>query len=115
MLASASAAPTDELSDADLVSRATAVFASKEAPAQRFLGVHHRLPVVVDIRCGDICPQYTVRIIHYMAEAGRACAAMGADTATVVVPKGIGTGQENFCIPHVLYSRKLYVDHPYRK
>ncbi len=108
-------ASMDPLSDSDLVSRASAVFAVKDAPPDRILGVHKGGRVVVDVRCGDVCPANTVRVVHYDIPTGPACTQIGGDSAMVAVPAGIGMVQQNFCIPHVLYQRKLYVDHPYQK
>jgi hypothetical protein len=108
-------ASTDTLSDTDLAGRATAVFSVKEPPADRLLGIHRNTRVIVDVLCGDVCPAYTVRIIRYAVDAGPACAAIGGDTASIAVPIAIGVRTQPFCIPHVLYVRKLYVDHPYQK
>lgn len=108
-------AATDALSDPQLVARVSATFAVQDGPTDRILGMHHGALVMVDIRCGDVCPAYTVRIVHYGVEPGPACAQLGGDTASVAVPRGIAIGQQDFCIPHVLYARKLYADHPYQK
>jgi hypothetical protein len=108
-------AMNDPLSDAELVGRADAMFAMKDGPADRVLGVHRGALVMVDVRCGDVCPAYTVRIIHYGVDPGPACKQIGGDIASVGVPKGIGVGLQDFCVPHVLYARKRYVDHPYQK
>lgn len=105
----------DPVSDSDLISRAEAVLASKEAPADRILGIHHGLPVLIDIRCGDVCPAYTVRILHYPGQAEAACAQTGGDIATVDVPKSITYGPEKFCIPHILFSRKRFTDKPFQR
>lgn len=103
------------VTDAQLVSVASAVMAVKEPPLDRMLGVHKGVPVIVDVRCGDVCPAYTVRIIHYTIEAGPACSKLGGDTAMIAVPAGIGVVTQNFCVPHVLYKQNLHVDHPYKK
>lgn len=108
-------ASTDALSDAALIARTNAVMGVKEAPVDRMLGVHKGAPVIVDVRCGDICPQYTVRIVHYTLDTGPACAKIGGDTAMIAVPAGIGVITQKFCIPHVLFRRKLYNDHPYQQ
>ncbi|HUO97756.1 MAG TPA: hypothetical protein VMU01_03770 [Rhizomicrobium sp.] len=113
-LAANAAASTDTLSDAELVARVNAVFSVKETTADRILGVHRGLPVIVDVRCGDVCPNYTVRIIHYGLDAGAVCTRMGGDNASIAVPAGIAVTMQPFCIPHVLFQRKLYVDHPYQ-
>lgn len=113
--ATPSSASNDELSDADLVSRASAVFNLREAPVDRVLGLHRGHRVIVDAICGDVCPDYMVRIVHYDIPGGPACAQMGADSAMITVPMAITARQENYCIPHVLYVRKLYTDRPYQK
>lgn len=103
------------LSDGDLVTRATAVQAVKEAPTDRILGLHKGVPVIVDVRCGDVCPQNTVRIIHYTIEPGPACTNLGGDTARIAVPVSIAVMTQPFCVPHVLYRQNLYTDRPYQK
>jgi hypothetical protein len=108
------AASTDALGDGDLVARANAVRSAKDGPVDRILGVHKGAQVFVDVRCSDVCPAYTVRIIHYMIGPGPGCTQLGGDVAAVAVPVGIATMNQDFCIPHVLYQRKLYVDRPYQ-
>lgn len=108
-------AATDVLNDVELVARVSAAFSAPDGPADRVLGTHRGALVLVDIRCGDVCPAYTVRVVHYGVEPGPACSQLGGDTASVAVPKGIAIGQQDFCVPHILYVRKLYVDHPYQK
>jgi hypothetical protein len=58
--------------------------------------------VVVDYICSDVCPNYTVRIIHFAVEAGSACAAVGGVEKSVVVPIGIGATPRTFCFPKVI-------------
>lgn len=108
-------AAADPVTDADLVARAAAVLAVKDAPVDRMLGSHKGVPVIVDVRCGDICPQYTVRIIHYIVPPGPDCTRLGGDTANVPVPVSIAMRPQPFCIPHVLFGKNLYLDHPYRQ
>lgn len=108
-------AGVDPVSDGDLAARASAVMAVKEPPVDRMLGNHKGVPVIVDVRCGDVCPQNTVRIIHYVVSPGPDCVKLGGDTANVMVPVSIAMRPQPFCIPHVLYGRNLYLDHPYRK
>lgn len=107
------AASTDILSDGDLVSRASSAFANKEPPADRILGIHRGQMVMLDVRCADVCPNYTVRIIHYAGAPN--CTQLGGDIVSVDVPRSITTGPEKFCVPHVLVSRRLYTDKPYQK
>jgi hypothetical protein len=115
----AAAAPafaySDNVGDTELVRRAGALFSVKEAPADRILGQHNGIAVIADIRCGGTCPANTVRILHYLTAAGPACTRMGADNAAIVVPQGIGAVAQDFCIPHILFARKLYTDRPFQK
>ncbi len=108
-------ASTDALSDADLLARASAVFSSKDSPADRILGVHRGKQVILDVVCGDVCPANTVRIIHYLAPPDAACIQAGADTVDVQVPRGIASAPQSFCIPHVLVAHKRYSDRPFQK
>ncbi len=104
----------DVLSDADLVARANAVMSVKEAPVDRLLGLHKGSAVIVDVRCAGACPQSTVRVIHYTAAPGPDCTRLGGDTASIMVPVSIAIRPQPFCIPHVLYGKQLYTDHPYQ-
>ena len=113
VIAAPAFASGDVLSDGELLSRAAAVFAVKEAPVDRILGLHKGLPIIVDVRCSDVCPNYTVRIIHYAGAAEAACAQVRGDLVSVDVPRSITVGPEKFCVPHALVQRRLYTDRPY--
>ena len=113
MATAASAA--DTLTDDQLVARATEIFAKKEGPVDSFLGVNHGARVRVLVRCGDICPAYTVRVIFYDLAEGKSCAQAGGHDMSVIVPHGIAAGPESFCIPAALFKKDLYSDHPYRQ
>ena len=108
-------ASNDVLSDSELLSRANDAFAAKEAPVDRVLGFHNGQMIIVDVRCSDVCPTNTVRIIHYAGSADAVCAQTRADLVTVDVPRSITVGPEKFCVPRVLVSRRLYTDKPYQK
>jgi hypothetical protein len=72
------------------------------------LGHHHGLPVVAEFRCGDVCPQYTVRIIHYRLPEGSGCAAAGGVEKSVAVPVAIAVMQKTFCVPKALVASGGY-------
>ena len=108
-------AANDAVSDGELIARASAVMAEQAAPADRILGLHKGVPVIVDVRCAGNCPASTLRIIRYAIDPGPACAKLNGDTATLMVPVSITSHPQSFCIPHVLYQRKLYTDRPYQK
>jgi hypothetical protein len=103
--ARADAPPT--LSDADLMAYAAKPF-DKQAMMERHvtLGLHHGVPVVADFPCSDVCPAYTVRIIHYDVPPGEACAKAGGVTQARLVPYSIAEIEQGFCVPRALADRR---------
>ncbi|PWK83508.1 hypothetical protein [Fulvimonas soli] len=72
------------------------------------LGTHHGVPVVAEFPCSDVCPQYTVRIIHYELPAGADCRSAGGVEQAVGVPVAIAMMTRTFCFPKVLVEAKLH-------
>ena len=72
---------------------------------QERLGVHHGAVVMADFPCSDVCPNYTVRIIHYLVGTEPECAAIGGVEETKLVPSGIESVPTRFCVPKVLADR----------
>lgn len=66
------------------------------------LGRNHGLPVVAEFPCSDVCPQYTVRIIHYRLPPGADCADAGGIRKSVLVPVAITVLAKDFCVPKAL-------------
>ena len=96
------------LTDADLVAFASTPFKpGNTIPSSYVLGVHHGAKVMVEFRCGDICPQYTSRHIHYDVEPGPACDKVGGRARTESFVQGIGVTRKDFCVPAILVDRKL--------
>jgi hypothetical protein len=91
------------LTDAGLVAYAARPFDKAAMMERRIeLGRHRGVPVVAEFPCSDICPAYTVRIIHYAVAPGAPCDAAGGVTETRSVPFSIATREEAFCIPKPL-------------
>lgn len=111
LTAVAAHASTETLSDTVLLQMVSVLHSAKQSPADRILGIHNGARVMVDERCSGVCPDRTVRIFHYMP--GTKCTAVKGDTVQVEVPRGLSKGDESFCVPHILYLRKLYTDNPY--
>jgi hypothetical protein len=65
-------------------------------------------PVVADFPCADVCPQYTVRIIHYRLPPGASCASVGGVEKDVLVPVAITVMSRKFCIPEPLVASGKY-------
>ena len=66
------------------------------------LGLLNGIEVLVDFVCSDICPDYTVRIIHFNVEPGADCTEVGGIERTVIVPVHIAAAPKPFCFPKVL-------------
>ncbi|WP_017463430.1 hypothetical protein [Dyella ginsengisoli] len=72
------------------------------------LGRYHGVPVVAEFPCGDVCPQYTQRIIHFDLPEGADCAAAGGVEREVLVPMAIAMRTKRFCFPRVLVDAGLH-------
>ncbi|MGN2252882.1 hypothetical protein ACFWZ4_05865 [Frateuria sp. GZRe12] len=72
------------------------------------LGRNHGVAVVAEFPCSDVCPQYTVRIIHYRLPEGADCASAGGVEKTVGVPVAIAVLPKTFCVPEALVDSGGY-------
>ena len=91
------------ITDADVLAYASSDYdKSRHVPLDFILGTVNNLPVIVEFRCSDLCPAYTVRIIHFGWPTGTACAEIGGAERTIMVPKGRAAHEEAFCFPKVL-------------
>lgn len=98
----------DTLSDNALVAYATQPYDKREKfNRQDVLGIHHGTKVVADFPCSDICPEYTVRIIHYAVAPGADCDKIGGVTEMRTVPFSIAVVRRPFCVPKILAEKKL--------
>ena len=66
------------------------------------LGLHHGQRVVAEFPCSDVCPQYTVRIIHYRLADGVSCASIGGVETEILVPVAITVRKKTFCVPKAI-------------
>lgn len=72
------------------------------------LGRFGGIPVVAEHPCSDVCPQYTIRIIHYRLPPDTSCASVGGVEKQVLVPIAITVRPETFCIPEPLVAGERY-------
>jgi hypothetical protein len=72
------------------------------------LGTFKGVPLVAEFPCSDVCPQYTVRIIHYRLPADASCASVGGVEKQVLVPIAITVMPKTVCIPEPLVASGLY-------
>jgi hypothetical protein len=97
------------LDDAALAAYAAKPFDKHASMGQTVeLGRNHGLPVVAEFPCADVCPQYTVRIIHYRLPEGADCAGVGGVEKTVAVPVAIAVLPRTFCVPKALVESGSY-------
>jgi hypothetical protein len=72
------------------------------------VGRYRGVPVVAEFPCSDVCPQYTVRIIHYQLPPQASCASVGGVEKEVLVPIAITVRPKTFCIPEPLVASGQY-------
>ncbi len=103
----ATALPARNLSDRDLKRLDARPFDKRAMMGKTVvLGRHHGVRVVANYPCSDVCPNYTVRIIHYDVQPGSECERAGGVTVTRTVPFGIGVVRKPFCAPKVLAGER---------
>jgi hypothetical protein len=72
------------------------------------VGRYNGVPVVAEHPCSDVCPQYTVRIVHFQLPADTSCASVGGVEKQVLVPIAITVRSKTFCVPDALVESELY-------
>lgn len=94
--------PKRNLSDADVAAYAAAPFDKRAMMFRRVaLGRHRGLPVVAIHPCGDVCPAYTRRIVHYDVPVAD-CARRGGIVREKLMPRGPAVARRPFCVPAIL-------------
>ena len=97
------------LDDAALAAYAAKPFDKQAMMGQTVeLGRNRGVPVVAWFPCSDVCPQYTVRIIHYRLPEGADCARAGGVEKSVAVPVAIAVLPRTFCVPEALVASGRY-------
>ena len=92
-----------ELTDAEIYSLNTVSYDKRTMMFKHVvLGRHNGAKVVADYPCSDLCPDYTVRIIHYAVPVAFCDAVEGAVVVKEPVPFGVGAIVMSFCKPAVL-------------
>jgi hypothetical protein len=95
-------APLRALSDSDLAAYASAPFDKRAMMFRRVaLGRHRGLPVVAIHPCGDVCPVYTRRIVHYDVPLAD-CERRGGIVRQELMPRGPAVARQPFCVPAIL-------------
>jgi hypothetical protein len=96
-----------------LTDRAIAAYAARPYDKARMmgrrevLGVHNGVRVIVEFPCGDICPDYTTRVIHYEVAPGPACVRARGVVRHAIIARGPAASRQPFCVPRVLGTRDI--------
>lgn len=102
--------PTSSVRDEDIVKIDKSTF-DKSAMAGKKIGtgMQHGVAIVADYRCGDVCPDNTIRIIHYDVEPGPKCSAVNGLVESV----NTGLIEEEFCVPRTVANPEaVWVNDP---
>lgn len=92
----------EELSDEDLLKYATSPFNKKKMMGKTIiLGRHNGIVVKAYFPCGDICPDYTKKIIMYDVELEN-CEKIGGIRKKIYVPSAIAMKEVEYCIPQII-------------
>lgn len=97
-----SCAPTRAITERAVLEYATTPYERSFPMGREVLGALNDVAVVADFICSDLCPAYTVRIVHFDVEPGARCTAIGGVERSVMVPIAITVTQKAFCFPSVL-------------
>lgn len=102
------AACAPDLTDQQIAAAASAPFDKKaKMGAHDVLGQIGKVKVVADYYCSDVCPAYTMRVVHFDVQPGKDCQAAGGFVKTYIVPRGIAAVPQAFCVPKVLVEKNL--------
>ena len=72
------------------------------------IGTYNDTPVIAEVRCSDVCPDYTRMVLRYALDPGPKCTAVDGVTVNVAMPVAIAVQNETFCVPRVLVEKTLY-------
>lgn len=96
------------LTDKDLLDYARSDFNKTQMMFKDIMiGKHNNIPVKVSFPCGDVCPEYTIRIIRYDVNLTN-CSQVNGEIKSVLIPAGIAVLPKEFCFPKLLIDNKIY-------
>lgn len=97
------AAHADSISESALLSYASTSYDKYRIEKQPVvLGLLDGTPIVADFICSDLCPNYTVRVIHFDLNKDQRCSSVGGVEKVIRIPVSIATMDKVFCFPRVL-------------
>lgn len=98
-------AEIDNLSDQQLLDYANQKYEKRKVALTKVtLGAVNGFSVVAEYLCSDLCPDHTVRVIHFEHPPEKTCTDVGGVEVAIPVPVGISVMNKMFCVPKVLAS-----------
>jgi len=73
-----------------------------EGQSNLVIGVHNGTKVIEEFHCSDLCPENTVRIVHYDVPETATCDGIGGVSKSVLVPIAITVMPREYCFPKVI-------------
>ncbi|MBI2894542.1 MAG: hypothetical protein HYY06_13400 [Deltaproteobacteria bacterium] len=91
--------PSRELSDEELREIARRPIEESEVnQVDVIVGRHRGTPVRMTVRCGDLCPDYSVRIVRYDVDPAT-CPRVGGSIVRMGVPSAASVSLVDMCLP----------------
>jgi hypothetical protein len=95
--------PDRAISDKEILAYASQPYSKEELWDHRVILGHQGGPLVVaDYPCSDVCPDDTVRLVHYRIPDLKYCEGLGGVVRDVEVIYGLGAAKVDLCFPKVL-------------
>lgn len=96
-----------ELSDEELLEYYKSPFDKEKMMFKdMIIGKHKGIPVRVTFPCGDICPDYTIKVVRYDIELSQ-CEQAGGLVRTIFVPSAAMVMPEEFCFPKIIVENSI--------
>lgn len=99
------------LTDDDLLTYAKSSFDKAEMMGKDIIiGKHKDIAVRANFPCSDVCPDSTIRIIHYDIDPKLAnmCNMVGGEVKSILVPIAITVRPQEFCFPKPIIESGIY-------
>ena len=93
----------DTLSDAELIAIAKQQNRQPQSHTSRsVIGVHHGVNVIEEFQCSDVCPENTMRVVHYDIDDAAQCSNVGGVVKSILTPIAIAVMPKDYCLPAVI-------------
>ena len=93
----------DTLSDAELINIAKQQNRQPQSHTSRsVIGVHHGVNVIEEFQCSDVCPENTMRVVHYDIDDAAQCSNVGGVVKSILTPIAIAVMPKDYCLPAVI-------------